>query len=155
MQTQKSPNDPHIRIRACGCKFHHYTYYFCSVSYYISPTIVGWCIAMLRFFFTIIIMSPRTQSGDVLLFYVSFSLLWLFLCFSFFLHFGHFHGNSSHFEKINPIQHNFTWHMIFLQGFITFDQGINYGSQAKFGKHIVFTPFLIIKSPYYYYYYGS
>jgi hypothetical protein len=21
---QKSPNDPHIRIRACGCKFHHY-----------------------------------------------------------------------------------------------------------------------------------
>ena len=24
MQTQKSPNDPHIRIRACGCKFHHY-----------------------------------------------------------------------------------------------------------------------------------
>ena len=24
MQTQKFPNDPHIRIRACGCKFHHY-----------------------------------------------------------------------------------------------------------------------------------
>jgi hypothetical protein len=24
MQTQKSPNDPHIRIRACGCKFHYY-----------------------------------------------------------------------------------------------------------------------------------
>jgi hypothetical protein len=24
MQTQKSPNDPHIRIQACGCKFHHY-----------------------------------------------------------------------------------------------------------------------------------
>ena len=24
MQTQKSPNDPHITIRACGCKFHHY-----------------------------------------------------------------------------------------------------------------------------------
>jgi hypothetical protein len=24
MQTQKSPNDPHIRIWACGCKFHHY-----------------------------------------------------------------------------------------------------------------------------------
>ena len=24
MQTQKSQNDPHIRIRACGCKFHHY-----------------------------------------------------------------------------------------------------------------------------------
>ena len=24
MQTQKSPNDPHIRIPACGCKFHHY-----------------------------------------------------------------------------------------------------------------------------------
>ena len=23
MQTQKSPNDPHIRFRACGCKFHH------------------------------------------------------------------------------------------------------------------------------------
>jgi hypothetical protein len=24
MQTQKPPNDTHIRIRACGCKFHHY-----------------------------------------------------------------------------------------------------------------------------------
>jgi hypothetical protein len=24
MQTQKSLNNPHIRIRACGCKFHHY-----------------------------------------------------------------------------------------------------------------------------------
>ena len=24
MQTQKSPNDPHIIIRACWCKFHHY-----------------------------------------------------------------------------------------------------------------------------------
>ena len=23
MQTQKSPNDPHIRNLACGCKFHH------------------------------------------------------------------------------------------------------------------------------------
>jgi hypothetical protein len=23
MQTKKSPNDPHIRIQACGCKFHH------------------------------------------------------------------------------------------------------------------------------------
>jgi hypothetical protein len=33
-----------------------------------------------------------------------------------------FNGNGSHFEKINNIQHNFTWHMIFLQGFIKFDQ---------------------------------
>ena len=24
MQTQKSPNDPHIKILACGCKFHHF-----------------------------------------------------------------------------------------------------------------------------------
>jgi hypothetical protein len=30
-------------------------------------------------------------------------------------------------KKINPIQHNFTWHMIFLQGFIKFDQGISIG----------------------------
>jgi hypothetical protein len=36
------------------------------------------CIVILRFFFTIIITSPRLQSGDhVLLFYVSFSLLLL------------------------------------------------------------------------------
>jgi hypothetical protein len=41
--------------------------------YYITPTAVGWCIAILRFFFTII-TSPRLLSGDVLLFYVSFSL---------------------------------------------------------------------------------
>jgi hypothetical protein len=52
---------------------------YCSVSYYITPTIVGWCIAILRFFFTIINTSPRMQSGDVLLFYVSFSLLLLLL----------------------------------------------------------------------------
>ena len=32
------------------------------------------------------------------------NLLWSFLCFSFFKHFGHFHGNSSHFEKINPLK---------------------------------------------------
>ena len=33
------------------------TYCFCSVSYYyITPTVVGWCIAILRFFFTIIII---------------------------------------------------------------------------------------------------
>ena len=47
------------------------------------------------------------------------------LCFSFFYHFGHFHGNGSHFEKNQPLKNNFTWHMIFLQGFITFDQGIS------------------------------
>ena len=28
-------------------------------------------------------------------------------------------------KKINPSQHNFTWHMLFLQGFIKFDQGIS------------------------------
>jgi hypothetical protein len=27
-------------------------------------------------------------------------------------------------KKINPSQHSFTWHMIFLQSFIKFDQGI-------------------------------
>jgi hypothetical protein len=32
------------------------TYCVCSVSYYITPTVVGWCIAMLRFFFTIILI---------------------------------------------------------------------------------------------------
>jgi hypothetical protein len=30
-----------------------------------------------------------------------------------------------HFGKINPYRHNFTWHIIFLQGFIKFDQGIS------------------------------
>ena len=48
----------------------HYSYSY----YYITVTAVGWCIAILRFFFTII-ASPRLLSGDVLLFYVSFSLL--------------------------------------------------------------------------------
>jgi hypothetical protein len=28
MQTEKSPNDPHIRIRACGCKFLNYQHRF-------------------------------------------------------------------------------------------------------------------------------
>ena len=59
------------------------------------------------------------------------NLLWLFLCFSIFKHFGRFHGNGSHFEKINPYQHNFTWHMIFLQGFIKFDQGISKKSSGQ------------------------
>jgi hypothetical protein len=55
----------------------------CSVSYYyyITQTIVGWCIVILRFFFTIIITSPQLLSSDVLLFYVSFSLLLLCLPF--------------------------------------------------------------------------
>jgi hypothetical protein len=44
------------------------------------------------------------------------------LCFSFFYHFGRFHGNDSHFEKNQPLKNNFTWHMIFLQGFITFEK---------------------------------
>jgi hypothetical protein len=40
-------------------------------------------------------------------------------------------SNGSHFEKINPTQHNFTWHMIFLQGFIMFDQGISKKSSRQ------------------------
>ena len=32
------------------------------------------------------------------------NLLWSFLCFSIFLHFGHFHGNGSHFEKNQPVK---------------------------------------------------
>jgi hypothetical protein len=32
------------------------TFCVCSISYYITPTVVGWCIAILRFFFTIIII---------------------------------------------------------------------------------------------------
>jgi hypothetical protein len=33
--------------------------------------------------------------------------------------------------NINPYQHNFTWHMIFLQGFIKFDQGISEKSSGQ------------------------
>jgi hypothetical protein len=54
-----------------------------------------------------------------------------FCVFSIFQHFGHFHGNGSHFEQINPYQHNFTWRMIFLQGFIKFDQGISEKSSRQ------------------------
>jgi hypothetical protein len=54
----------------------------CSVSYYyITPTAVGWCIAILSFFFTLILIlitSPRLLLGDVLLFYLSFLLFLLF-----------------------------------------------------------------------------
>ena len=49
-----------------------------SYYYYITPTVVRWCIVIPRFFFTLI-TSPRLLSGDVLLFYVSFSLLLLLL----------------------------------------------------------------------------
>jgi hypothetical protein len=38
---------------------------------------------------------------------------------------------TGHFEKINPLKHNFTWHMIFLQGFIKFDQGISEKSSRQ------------------------
>jgi hypothetical protein len=34
-------------------------------------------------------------------------------------------------KKINPYEHNFTWHMIFLQGFIKFDQGISEKSSGQ------------------------
>jgi hypothetical protein len=75
--------------------------------YYITPTVVGWCIAILCFFFTIIILitSPQTQSGDVLLFYVSFSLLLLrhpersqvTYCYSTFLFHYYYYYSSTHF----------------------------------------------------------
>ena len=39
-----------------------------SYYYYITPTVVRWCIIIPRFFFTLI-TSPRLLSGDVLLFY--------------------------------------------------------------------------------------
>jgi hypothetical protein len=39
--------------------------------------------------------------------------------------------HQGHFEEINPYQHNFTWHMIFLQGFIKFDQGISEKSSGQ------------------------
>jgi hypothetical protein len=42
-----------------------------------------------------------------------------------FLAFWPFPWQRQPFWKIIPIQHNFTWHMIFLQGFIKFDQGIS------------------------------
>jgi hypothetical protein len=65
------------RLMYCYSTFLFRYYYYYSY-YYITPTVVGWCIAILRFFFTIIITSPRLLSGDVLLFYFSFSLLLLF-----------------------------------------------------------------------------
>jgi hypothetical protein len=65
------------RLMYCYSTFLFHYYYYYSY-YYITPTVVGWCIAILRFFFTIIITSPRLLSGDVLLFYFSFSLLLLF-----------------------------------------------------------------------------
>ena len=34
-------------------------------------------------------------------------------------------------KKINPSQHNITWHMIFLQGFIKFDYGISKKSSGQ------------------------
>jgi hypothetical protein len=35
------------------------------------------------------------------------------------------------FKKINPYKHNFAWHVIFLQGFIKFDQGISEKSSGQ------------------------
>jgi hypothetical protein len=34
-------------------------------------------------------------------------------------------------KKMNPYQHNFTWHMIFLQSFIKFDKGISEKSSGQ------------------------
>jgi hypothetical protein len=60
------------RVMYCYSMFLFHYYY----SYYVTPNAVGWRIAILRFFFTII-TSPRLLSDDVLLFYISFSLLLL------------------------------------------------------------------------------
>ena len=106
--------------------FHYYYYYYyitptCGVmycystflfhyyfSYYITPTVVGWCIAILRFFLTIF-TSPRTQSGDVLLFYISFSLLLrrpkrsrVTYCYSTFLF--HYYYSSTHFCPLDFLE---------------------------------------------------
>jgi hypothetical protein len=34
-------------------------------------------------------------------------------------------------KKINPSKHNFTWHMIFLPGYINFDEGISEKSSGQ------------------------
>jgi hypothetical protein len=39
----------------CSVSYYYYYYYY----YYVTPAAVGWCIAILRFFFTIIIILPH------------------------------------------------------------------------------------------------
>jgi energy-coupling factor transporter transmembrane protein EcfT len=51
--------------------------------YKLIPTVVGWCIAILRFFFTII-MAPKRSLWDILL-VLCLLLLLLFLLFHFFI----------------------------------------------------------------------
>jgi hypothetical protein len=93
-------------------------------SYYITP--IGWCIAILRFFFTIIIIiiiliiliitSPWLLSGDVLLFYVSFSLLLLrhpersrlTYCYSTFLFHYYYYYYSYSYSSTHLCPHDFS-----------------------------------------------
>jgi hypothetical protein len=61
---------------------------------------------------------------------VSSISVWRVTCYDHFCDFQFFSilavsmATTAIFEKINSIKTNFTWHMIFLQGFIKFDQGI-------------------------------
>ena len=48
--------------------------------------------------------------------------LWSFLWFSFFLHFGRFHGNGRHFDFFQPPKSCHTLQWIFLQSFMKFDE---------------------------------
>jgi hypothetical protein len=54
-------------------------------------------------------------------------------------------------KKSTLKQHNFTWHMIFLQGFIKFDQGISKKSSGQKCGRIIITRYdynlTIMKSP--------
>jgi hypothetical protein len=76
----------------------------------------------------ILVISPRLLLGDV-------------------LHFDHFHGNDSYFEKVKPYQNNFTSQMIFLQGFIKFDQGISEKLSGQNDVRYCFAKAILVISP--------
>jgi len=73
-----------LRHPDCCLVMYCYSTFIFHYYYYVTLTAVGWRIAILRFFFTII-TSSRLLSGNVSLFYVSFSLLLFLLFFHTFL----------------------------------------------------------------------
>ena len=71
---------PNVLLSFCITLSNIHTRQWCIVSY-VPQTKFGRHIVFAPFLIILIITSPQTQSGDVLLFYISFSLLLLLLLF--------------------------------------------------------------------------
>ena len=111
----------------------HYSGYSYKVSWSLFPWQLRQSLSNRFRFFGLF----RSTSCGCCSYQVSSISVWRVTCYDHFCVFQFFSilavsmATATILKKINPYQHNFTWHMIFLQGFIKFDQGISEKSSGE------------------------